>query len=275
MLYILRADSLIAVGSLLSILVWLRPIPPPRAEEAAAGRPSWGVVVGFLPLFYLFTAAFGTLWTLLLWCVAEEGIASGPPAVYVVRPEPYFCVWGLPGLMLGIQCGGAAADLVLARLLGWQYYQSWVVRPLHAARGRTSEAWAVLARSAPHVLPRERAGLAVFHLVFLGPILGYVALFLPWNARFEQNRIVIHDLWAVGEQVYSYDDIDKVVAVSPDVGGGRIYVFFRDGRRWCDEDYGVRTVEYRADDDKFLAFLCENAGLPLTRVKSIEEVSGR
>ncbi len=105
---------------------------------------------------------------------------------------------------------------------------------------------------------------------------------MPWNARFEQERVVIHDLWAFHEQVYSYGDIDKVVVVSHDVGPAgdmrahpMIYLFFHDGRRWCDEDYGTRSAEYRTDDNKFLAFLCDKSGCPLTKAKLFEDVASR
>lgn len=271
MLQIIRADSLIAVGSLLTMLVWLRkfPLPPTSRDDEQAAHPfvRWRVFAGFLLLLYLFTAAFAALWTWLLWLIAHDGLASEPPAVYVVKPEPFVAVWVLPGLLLGLQCGVAALDLAMIGFLGPRYYQSWTL-------------WGRLPAPNPQALVRGRESLTLLHLFSLALILWYVALFMGWHTRFGEERVVIHDLCGFGEHAYSYDDIDKVVAVSQDRGEDgdvrihpTIYLFFRDGRRWCDEDYGTRGPEYRGDDDKFLAFLCEKSGRPLTRVRSIEEAT--
>jgi hypothetical protein len=169
----------------------------------------------------------------------------------------------MPGLLLGIQCGVAAIDLALGAIMGRPYYEH-------------PSLWGVAAGNTP-LRQHSRHGLAFFSLLLLPLILGYVTLFMPWNARFEEGRVVIHDLYALREQAYSYDDIDRIVAVSPETAGpcGQIRLTFRDGRRWCDEDYGTRPVEYRGDDDKFLAFLSEKSGRPVTRVKFVEDATGR
>lgn len=281
MLQILRADSLIAVGSLLVMLTWLRKTPLSRPAGAWDGsvrrasgqtadaltgfRAKAGAVFGFLLLFYPITAAFGAMWTAILLFTAEDLCGSLPHAAYVVRPEPYLAVWFMPGLLLGILCGVAVIDLSLGALMGRPYYEHpslWGV-----AAGNTGQ--------------RSRHGLAFFSLLLLPLILGYVTLFMPWNARFEEERVVIHDLYALREQVYSYDDIDLVAKVSHDVGPSgaarphpMIYLFFRDGRRWCDEDYGTRPSDCRGADEAFLAFLCERSGRPLTQAKFIEDVTG-
>jgi hypothetical protein len=264
MLYILRADSLIAVGALLVALLWLRKASFPPPSPGGPPPLSWANArraAAFLLLFYPATITLSALWILLLWFVAEQQFAASP-AVFVVRPEPYVCVWGLPGMLLGLLCGVTLLDVALGAIVGPAF---------HSSVGM----WGPSVARDPSILRRTRRGAAVLALVTLPLVLGYVTLFLPWNARFEQDRVVIHDLWAFRDQTYSYRDIAKVVSVAPDAGRSEVCVFFRDGRVWSDEDYGSRTVEYRADDDKFLAFLCEKSGRPLTRVKSFEEVSGR
>ena len=214
MLYILRADSLIAVGLLVIALLWLRKVSLPPSPGVGPGPatgavsclpfswPNAAKVAAFLLLFYPATIVSAALWTPLLWFIAEDGIAAHPPAAYVIKPEPYVCVWALPGLLLGLFSGATALDVALGALMERSYYSSAVL-------------WGPAATRDPHLLLRTRRAIAVFALALMPLTVGFVTLFLPWNARFEQERIVIHDLWAAGEQVYSYDDIDKVVAVSP------------------------------------------------------------
>jgi hypothetical protein len=284
MLQILRADSLLVVGSLLVALTWLRRIPLPHSPRArddpnqrSAGqalgaspvmRPKAKALFGYLLLFYPLWGAFGAMWTAIFLFLAQDSLGALPRAGYVVTPEPYFAVWFMPGLLLGIQCAAATIDLSLGALMGRQYYE-------HPAL------WRPNTRN-PRLHECSRHGLAVFALLLLPLILGYVTLFIPWNARFEEGRVKIHDFWAFREQSYAYDDIDIVVQVSHRVGPAgdvrphpMIYVFFHDGRRWCDEDYGTRPSEYRAADEAFLAFLCKKSGRPLTRVQFITDVAER
>jgi hypothetical protein len=222
----------------------------------------------YLPLFYLFTAAFAAFWTLVLLRLAREHLGECPPSAYMITPEPYFAVWSLPGLETGAMCGSTALDLLLAAVLGRRYFsadwQSGILGPPWDQRQ----------------MMRGRRVVAVLCVVLLAPLLVYQTLFMDWYARFDEERIAFNDLFTFGETVYPYSAVDKVVEVSDDrtptgeaVPHKRLYLFFHDGRRWCDEDYGTRSPEYRTDDDRFLAFVCARSGRPLTRVRFLEDAT--
>jgi hypothetical protein len=108
-----------------------------------------------------------------------------------------------------------------------------------------------------------------------------VALFLNCYSRFGEGQVSSNQ-WGVWETSRPYGDLDKVVLTSgfkaskgEIIDRKRLYLVFKDGEQWWWDLDELRLGEKCQNADEFVAFVCDAAGKPLTKVKYIEDVPGR
>jgi hypothetical protein len=107
----------------------------------------------------------------------------------------------------------------------------------------------------------------------------FVGLALNWYARFTDDAVVVKRFLAAREEVHSYDSVVQVVWTGPvgkdgqPAARGDIHLRFADGTTW-----GTDQTFVLPDDDaqrqRFLDFLAEKTGRPITRARRIEDVPG-
>jgi hypothetical protein len=197
-------------------------------------------------------------WTLVLGWLADLRLRGLPADTLLLRPEPAWALWLGPGLFLGV-----TSSLIplapLTRLL-LRYRLSDYIRHERARTGL--DEWA-----------GQKSAL-----VFLVPIVGLTALAMDWYVRFDADTIAVNSFVGLGETVYPYSSVRRIVQTSHlrapfnnEVERKRLFIFFADGRRWCNEDL-VRSSRFRDDEETVIRIVCRRAGRPLTRARLLEDV---
>ncbi len=107
----------------------------------------------------------------------------------------------------------------------------------------------------------------------------FVGLAMNWYARFTDDAIVIKRLIGAREEVYPYSGVVQIVwartagEVDQPVPPGDVHLRFADGKTWGTD----QTFFLPADADqrqRFLDFLAEKTGRPITRARSLRDVPG-
>jgi hypothetical protein len=229
--------------------------PPMPAEEMQdlaqrAKRIDWA----FVGLFFFFTGACALAWTVLLLEVSRLRDSMMPAHLLLVQLEPNWLIWACPGLFLGMISGGWLALLSLRLLLGPRRFQQYSMASSTQAGfdGLRAFKW--------------------MSIVFVTGAAVWSVLSLDWYDRFEEDRVVINELWGLGETTYGYDQVTQIVEtthfVAPNgklVERTRQFVIFADGRQWC-HDSVLR------DPGPLLDLLTRKAGKPVIRARFLEDV---
>jgi hypothetical protein len=211
-----------------------------------------------LGLAAVFVLTLWILWTLLLAWLADLRLNHLPEGTLVLRPEPAWALWLLPGLFLALTSYLIPLAVLTRLLLG--YGLADYVRHERARTG--VDEWA----------GQKPA------LLFLLPLLGFTALAMNCSVRFEPTGIALHPFLSLSERVYPYSSVEQVVETSHrkaplgnEVEGKRLYILFNDGRRWCNEDL-ARSNPFRPDEEKAIRLVCQRAGKPLTQARLLDDV---
>lgn len=179
----------------------------------------------------------------------------------MLKPEPHIGIWLVPSLFLGIISFGLLLTCLMRCFLGKERYKEYEVGS-QARFNIHNRAWLWL--------------LSLFS-VFLG-----LAIFLAqdWYTRFDEERIAINPLLGVGERVYSYEDIDRLVETShlkapigTIVERKRWFIVFSHSR-WCNEDSSSSASQGRADQE-LRDFLTTKTGKQFEQVRFIEDIPHR
>jgi hypothetical protein len=214
-------------------------------------------------VFFLATAAVTTLgFAVLLGWLGASYQAGLPKGLYQRMPELSWVSFLLPSLLLGILTGALTADFALRLALGNRYGEY----DLAFGGGSAGR-------------PGDR-GMPLLTVAVVVLVTGWVTFSLDSYSRFEEERAVISPFWGFGERSYQYSDVKAVVhsshvrSRSREIEHPRYFIFFTDGRCWCNEDHGHPDQRVLDDDASLAAFVCRQAGKPLTRVRHIEEWTG-
>jgi hypothetical protein len=161
---------------------------------------------------------------------AEEARNDAMPAHLYVLPafggSLKKMLWGLPALVLGAVVWGTA-HAVLVRV---------------ALNQRDVAAYQVAA-NAPEGVNHIRLGRVTAVVVVSLTLIGLVLVF-DWYTRVEEDKVVVNELWGLGERGHAYFEIEKLVVTThtPEISlrGSRItgersyprlWVVFQDGSR--------------------------------------------
>jgi hypothetical protein len=238
--------------------------PPPQLSEAEVARlrrRAQVIDLCLLPVFFVGVACATWLWALALNGMAERNLAQQPPSRFLLKPEPYFVFWLIPALFLGIITFGLLLMALMRLLMGKERYREYEVGA-QARFNVQNRAWIWV------------LGVTSFVIA--------VAIFLAqdWYTRFEEDRIAVNPLLSVGERIYSYQDVQRLVETThlkaPNgniVDRKRWFILFKD-RQWCNEDLASREGQERVEQE-VRDFLCKKTGKQFEQVRFIEDVLGK
>jgi hypothetical protein len=167
----------------------------PEEEVARLRKREQVIDVCLLPVFFIGTAGATWLWALLLQGMAERNLAQQPPSRFLGKPESYFVFWLVPALFLGILSFGLLLMVLMRLILGKQRYAEYEIGA-QARFNIKNRTWFWVIGS--------------FALVLA------VAIYFAqdWYTRFEEDRIAVNPLLGVGETVYSYPEVQRLVETS-------------------------------------------------------------
>jgi hypothetical protein len=212
----------------------------------------------------LFIAGLATLvFTTVLSWLGNCYQAALPSGLYQRMPNLTGVSFLVPSIVLGILTGALATDFVL-RL---------------ALRGRYGDYEFAFGGGGPG-RPDDR-GMPLLTLVVAVLVTAFVTLRVESYSRFEEERIVVNPFWGLGERSYPYGAVAAVVRAShvhhkgSEIPHTRYFILFADGRWWCNEDYGSPASGGLQEDADLAEFVCKRSDKVLTRVRHIEDVTGR
>jgi hypothetical protein len=244
-----------------------------RAPSSPGGVPARRLTVRsyrwlnalMVPVFPVTFLALGVGWAVLFQYLGEQRARDFPPAVFLFKPFSYGLVCALPAIFLGI-----FTTLPLLALLGWLVLgRQRFLEYLFWDEGRLGARYADRAITLLSVLA---VLLGVASAVFVG-------LVMNWYARFGEDEIAVKRLFAAGEEVHRYGDVEQVVISSERRVGKEVFpgvdvgLRFRDGRTWrTGQTFALPTDD--AARDRFLEFLRRKTGKPFIQARLLEDVPG-
>jgi hypothetical protein len=243
----------------------LPPGPAVRADAPRVVMPSYRWLSALTSAAMLPTAfALGAGWAVLLHHLGEARARSFGPAVFLFKPYSYGMVCAVPGLLLGIFSVPPLLLLLMRLLLGRRRF----TEALFWEEGR-------LGGNVDALLRFFRC-LALFVSLACA---AFVGLAMNWYARFTEDTVVVKRLLGAREDVYPYGSVVQIVWARPagEVGQpvppGDIHIRFADGKTWGTDQTFFLPAD-AAERQRFLDFLREKTGRPITRARSLQDVPG-
>jgi hypothetical protein len=241
------------------------PAAPPR--RLSMGPYRWVNVLMAVVLSATFLA-LGALWALLFHYLGEARARSFGPAVFLFKPFAYGIVCALPALFLGIFSSPLPGVLFVRLLLGRRRFLEY----LFWDEGRLAAGGGATADGVIRMLTHFALLVGVLSVLF-------VCLVMNWYARFTEDGVAVKRLLAVREEVHPYAGVEQLVLTTHRVVKNKtaeredIHIRFADGKTWeTDETFSLPADA--AERKRFLDFLQEKTGRPVTRARLIQDVPG-
>jgi hypothetical protein len=204
-------------------------------------------------------------WGALFHYLGEAHARTFPPAVFLFKPFSYGIICGVPSIFLGIFTS-VPLLMGLSRLfMGRQRF----IEHLYWDEGR-------LGSEKVEGIIRMLSVLALLVGVLTAP---FVGLAMNWYARFTEDEIAIKRLVGFGEEVHPYSSVEQIVVTSQRTQGKEVMpgqdlgLRFSDGRRW-NTDQTFQMPDDPAERERLVAFLRRKTGLPITRVRLLQDAPG-
>jgi hypothetical protein len=239
--------------------------PAVPADAPRVAMPSYRWVSALTSAALLPTAfALGAGWAVLFHHLGEARARSFWPAVFLFKPYSYGMVCAVPGLLLGIFSAIPLLLLFMRLLLGRRRF----IESLFWEEGRFGGNVDALLRFFRYLALFVSLACAAF-----------VGLAMNWYARFTDDAIVIKRLLGAREEVYPYGSVVQIVWARPagevdrPVPPGDVHLRFADGKTWGTDQTFFLPAD-AAERQRFLDFLAEKTGRPITRARSLQDVPG-
>jgi hypothetical protein len=254
----------VALLGLLAVTVrWLMPHAPPQPlsadEVRRLARKYRRVDVALVLTFTASVAGLTCLYGVALSSWAERRLAALPASAFLIRPEPYWAFWLLPGVFLAFATAAVLTPLCAPRfLLGREELSEYDLLNQQRAGVSNRAQWAFV--FAPLV-------------AFAG---GLVALSADWYTRFGEDEFAINQFWGFGERVHGYGDVDRVIVTKQVVEKDKIrerrqlFIDLRGGERWSYQSQALRSEH--PFTWQFVDFVCRKSGKKLTTTRFIDDV---
>lgn len=252
------------VGMFVGLMGMLVPYRPSRHLQMAALEQLKAkfrrIHLYMLPLWALSIGAFATAWHWLLDSVGERSLASLPPAIFFLHPEPLWLVWLVPALLLGFVTAFWFVDTL---------YRLWL-------RERFADYQIVSQARLGIAVKKVMAPMAVLVVLVTG---AFYILVTDCYTTFEDDGMVVNRFWDFEERRHAYADIVSIVEAEKHRPAGigktvrriRYHILFQDGTTWCNEQTGTSIVDSAATPD-IIDFVAQRSGQPVIRAEFLEDV---